>query len=234
MWCILLVFFCTCCYVGFLNSGDRSCVKWQVCLWEEIYNTWKDLTAKSCSYVCFPFEEPETKGTAFFHFCTQCSTFVCIHSFVNLWLMTNLNPWHMCWETFQGFFLRGGKKPWNPQLMSTLIAYILHPKGPEWWMDWPRNSLTLKNLRIHLDSRLVCAIFSLFSLPQQLFQESFQRSKSNTCHSANPLSDSMKWCEQGECLLSMHTFPGDALPCRGVFCPFVIPEIHWTHGDGTS
>lgn len=54
MWCILLVFFCTCCYVGFLNSGDRSCVKWQVCLWEEIYNTWKDLTAKSCSYVCFP------------------------------------------------------------------------------------------------------------------------------------------------------------------------------------
>ena len=198
MWCILLVFFCTCCYVGFLNSGDRSCVKWQVCLWEEIYNTWKDLTAKSCSYVCFPFEEPETKGTAFFHFCAQCSTLVCIHSFVKLWLMTNLNPWHMCWETFQGFFLRGGKKPGIHSWCQLWLHYIQKVQNH----GLAKKLIDSQNLRIHLDWSVPS--FSLFSLPQQLFQESFQRSKSNTCHSANPLSDSMKWCEQGDCLLSMH------------------------------
>ena len=180
----------------------------RVCLWEEIYNTWKDLTAKSCSYVCFPFEEPETKDTAFFHFCTQCSTLVCIHSFVHLWLMTNLNPWHMCWETFQGFFLRGGKTPWNPQLMSTLIQKVQNHELAKKLID---------SQKFENSPRLVCAIFSLFSLPQQLFQESFQRSKSNTCHSANPLSDSMKWCDQGDCLLSMH-YSGRYTTMRGVFC----------------
>lgn len=134
-------------YVGFLNSGGQILCQMQVCLWEEIHNTWKDLTAKSCSYVRFPFEEPKTKGTAFFHFCTQCATLVCIHSFVNLWLMTNLNPWHMCWETFQGFFLRGGKSLESTADVNSDCIHITSKRSH----GLVKKLIDSQNLRIHLD-----------------------------------------------------------------------------------
>lgn len=176
MWCILLVFFCTCCMWDSSTRGGQILCQMQVCLWEEIHNTWKDLTAKSCSYVCFPFEEPETKDTAFFHFCTQCSTLVCIHSFVNLWLMTNLNPWHMCWETFQGFFLRVG--PWNPTRLKGPFSSEEEKKpGIHSWCQLWLHTYYIQKVQNHelskklIDSqkfenspRLVCAIFFLVFL----------------------------------------------------------------------
>ncbi len=56
-------------YMGLLTSGDRSHLKCGV----PMCNTWWGpcLTVKSCNSVCFRFEEPKTKGIAFFQFCSS-------------------------------------------------------------------------------------------------------------------------------------------------------------------
>ncbi len=110
----------------------------------------------------------------------------CLHtlfgeSWVNDKLLTNCQLWTpgICaGNFFQGFFFRVKNLESTADVNSDCIHIRTFEKSRI--MDWPTNSLTLK---LGNSPRLVCAMFSLFSLPQQLFQERFQRSKIKTCHS---------------------------------------------------
>ena len=154
---------------------------------------------------------------------------ICLHTlFCESLANDKLKPQAYVLGNFSGFLSQRRKK--NLESTADVNSDCIHITSKRSRiMDWPRNSLTLKNLRIHLDWSVPS--FPCFPYRSNYFRRASKDPKATLV--TLPTLSQTAWNDVTKVTVyCLCTSPGDTLPC-GVFS-VVIPEIHWTHGDGTS